>query len=280
MEKKFIPSKMRKAAYPLLACVGLAVLSLGATYKSAEEIDNVRFVSEFKNVEKKTVLLNNQDHVLPLKGLEKLRIASINLGSSYASTFDSLLNKYTEVQSYTSTAYKGDSLSMVDLLDELKFKSTVIVQVTDKSLNDPETLQFLLDNQKNKQLVVVLLGHARSLAKLNEITAPVILTDHSEAAANFSAQLIFGGVGAKGVLSTTVSPSFTKGAGYVTQKTRLKYTVPEELGINSADLKGIDEVALEAIRERATPSAVVMVVKDGEVIFNKAYGTHTYEPEA
>nr|WP_255534776.1 serine hydrolase [Pedobacter sp. SYSU D00535] len=32
----------------------------------------------------------------------------------------------------------------------------------------------------------------------------------------------------------------------------------------------------EAISERATPGAVVMVVKDGNVIFNKAYGTHTY----
>ncbi len=57
---------------------------------------------------------------------------------------------------------------------------------------------------------------------------------------------------------------------------RLKYTVPEEVGINIAALKGIDDIANEAIRERATPSVVVMVVKDGKVIFNKAYGTHTY----
>lgn len=280
MEKKFMQNKIRRTAYPLLAAAGLAMLTMGATIKNTDLTGTEQWVYDLKKVEEHTVLLNNDSQLIPLKDLDKISVASVNMGGAHAAVFDSLLNKYTQVQSFTSTGYKGDSLTIDDLLDDLKFKSTVVVQVTDRSLDDPETLRFLADNQKNKQLVVVLFGHARSLAKLHDIQAPVILTDHSDAGASYSAQLIFGGVAAKGTLRSDVSAAYRKGAGFLTQKTRLKYTAPEEVGIRSADLRGIDEVALEAIREKATPSAVVMVVKDGDVIFNKAYGTHTYDTNA
>lgn len=39
----------------------------------------------------------------------------------------------------------------------------------------------------------------------------------------------------------------------------------------------IDAIAAEAIREKATPGMVVMALKDGQVIFEKAYGYHTYD---
>jgi CubicO group peptidase (beta-lactamase class C family) len=66
------------------------------------------------------------------------------------------------------------------------------------------------------------------------------------------------------------------GSGFSSSITRLKYTVPEELGINSSALKAIDDIAAEAIAEKAAPGAVVMVVLDGKVIYNKAFGTRTY----
>ncbi len=65
--------------------------------------------------------------------------------------------------------------------------------------------------------------------------------------------------------------------GYITEKTRLQYTVPEDAGINSNNLMDIDKIAREAIRSHATPGCVVLVARDGKVIFNKAYGYHTYD---
>ena len=46
---------------------------------------------------------------------------------------------------------------------------------------------------------------------------------------------------------------------------------------NASNLLGIDSVANEAIMNQATPGCVVLVAKDGKVIFNKAYGYHTYD---
>jgi len=41
----------------------------------------------------------------------------------------------------------------------------------------------------------------------------------------------------------------------------------------------IDAIVEEAIREMATPGAVVMVLKDGKTVFARAYGHHTYAGE-
>ncbi|MDB5013601.1 MAG: beta-N-acetylglucosaminidase, partial [Daejeonella sp.] len=80
-----------------------------------------------------------------------------------------------------------------------------------------------------------------------------------------------------GKLPQHISPSFHIGDGFSTLTTRLKYTVPEDADINSTYLKPIDDIVEQAISEKATPGAVVMVLKDGKVIFNKAYGSHTYD---
>src|SRR5690606_31384026 len=95
-------------------------------------------------------------------------------------------------------------------------------------------------------------------------------------AASEAAQLIFGGIAAKGTLKQAISAKYKAGAGFSTEKTRLRYAAPESVGIAASALDSIDLIAAEAIREKATPSAVVMVIKNGNVIFNKAYGSHTY----
>jgi CubicO group peptidase (beta-lactamase class C family) len=65
--------------------------------------------------------------------------------------------------------------------------------------------------------------------------------------------------------------------GFTTSKIRLEYSVPEAVGINSDNLVDIDNIAAEAMQNQATPGCVVLVAKDGKVVFNKAYGYHTYD---
>jgi CubicO group peptidase (beta-lactamase class C family) len=58
---------------------------------------------------------------------------------------------------------------------------------------------------------------------------------------------------------------------------RLKYTMPEEVGIRSQDLDQIDSIAYKAIRDSATPGCQVLVAKDGKVIYYKSFGYQTYD---
>jgi len=234
------------------------------------------YVNEEKLVEKSTVLLNNASYLIPLQNLEQLKVASIHFSNVYASNFDSLLNKYTKITSYNGNDYAGMK-SLDDLSSDLKFYNTLVLQVNDADLNNPLLLNFINTNQKVKNVIVALFGTNVALAKLTNTAVPVIWCQRvNPVSAFYSAQAIFGGVAVTQKLTRYVSPIYNTGMGFITTKTRLQYTVPEDAGISTSSLIGIDNIAVEAMQEQATPGCVVLVAKDGKVIFNKAYGYHTY----
>jgi len=234
------------------------------------------YVNEEKLAEKSTVLLNNASYLVPLQNLEQQKIASVSFTNLYAAGFDSLLNKYAKVTSYKGGDYSGVK-SLDDLSSDLKFYNTVIVQLNDADLTNPQVVNFINTNQKVKTVIVALFGSSNALVKLVNPGVPVIWCERiSPVTAFYSAQAIFGGVAITQKLSKDLSPLYKKGMGFITTKNRLQYTVPEDVGISSASLLGIDNIANEAMMNQATPGCVVLVAKDGKVIFNKAYGYHTY----
>ena len=235
------------------------------------------YVSEERSVEKSTELLNNEQQLIPLSDIGELKIASIHFSYQYAAGFDSLLNKYAQVQPIDGGNYIGIK-TLADLDFDTKLYNTIIIQLTAADINNLDVITFINDNRRTKNVIVAFFGEGSNLAKLNSVTAPIILAERpSVVSAYFSAQAIFGGVAITQVLNRTLSPKYKVNTGFVTVKTRLQYTVPEDAGVNSSNLSEIDNIAAEAIASRATPGCVVLVAKDGKVIFNKAYGYHTYD---
>lgn len=235
------------------------------------------YVDEEKLAQKSTALLNNGQQLIPLKELGELTIASIHFSYPYAAGFDSLLNKYTKVQSFNGMEYIG--IRGPGVLDfDTKLYNTLIVQLTDADLANPQIISFINDNHRTKNVIISFFGNGDLLSKLDNVTSPIIFSERSSpVSAYFSAQAIFGGVAITQILNHTRSPKYRVNTGFITVKTRLQYTVPEDAGVNSDNLSAIDNIAYEAIRNQATPGCVVLVAKDGKVIFNKAYGYHTYD---
>lgn len=235
------------------------------------------YVAEERLVQNSTVLLNNAQYTIPLQKLEDLKIASVHFTNQYATTFDSLLNKYSKIQVFDGNGYTGNK-TFNDLAADLKWYNTIILQVNDADLSNPQLIDFINTTQKIKPVIVAAFGYGPLLSKLDNVTAPVIWTERvSSVSASYAAQAIFGGVPLTQKLTKTYSPVYGKGMGFISDKTRLQYTVPEDVGINADNLLEIDKIAREAMMQRATPGCVVLVAKDGKVIFNKAYGYHTYE---
>lgn len=235
------------------------------------------YVNEEQLVEHSTVLFNNSKYLIPLQNLDQLKIASVHFSSQYATVFDSLLNKYNKVQTFDGNTYTGPK-TLIDLSSDLKWYNTIILQLTDADLANPQIIDFISSNQKLKNVIVTAFGGGGMLSKLNNVTVPILWSERlTPVSVLYSAQAIFGGMPVTQKLTRTYSPQFATGMGFITNKIRLQYTVPEDAGINSNNLKGIDDIAREAISEHATPGCVVLVAKDGKVIFNKAYGYHTYD---
>lgn len=238
---------------------------------------NTEILASINTISSNLVLLNNQQSIVPLKTLEKLNIASVSLSFSYTSAFDSLLNKYAKVTPFSSNNYLS-STTLNDLEDDLKYFNTVIVAIPATASNDARNLNFITSLAKSKNVIIALFGDSRSLTSFDAIKAPIVWTDQDNAmSAEIVPQVIFGGIGVSKLLPTGISPKYTAGSGFSTTPIRLKYTLPEDANVNADDLAGIDAIANEAINAKATPGAVVMVVKDGKVIFNKGYGHHTYD---
>jgi len=257
---------------------GLWVILLAFTLLNSACAQNKgkEYAKEEEKVAKSIVLLNNDKYLVPLRDLETLQIASVHFSAKYAKGFDSLLNKYSKVQSFNGEEYLHRNINTLSV--DLKLYNTIIMQLTDADLTNPRIIGFIIANQALKNIIVALNGKGTGLAKLNEVTAPVIWTDRTtDVAALYTAQVIFGGVAVTNKLRVSYAARFQRDMGYAAEKIRLQYTAPEAAGINSDNLKDVDKIAREAISAHATPGCVVLVVKDGKVIFNKAYGYHTYD---
>ena len=273
MEKKY----MRKNKWRFCVLILSGFVLVHSACAQNPPFTGQAYVNEEKAVEKATTLLNNNQGLIPLKELGQLNVASIHFSYPYATGFDSLASKYTKVDSFNGMDYVG--IKTPDVLDfDTKLYNTLIVQLTDADMANPQIVGFINTNRRSKNVVIAYFGDGSSLPKLDNVTAPIVMSQRSSiVSAYFSAQAIFGGIAITQNLGKTYSQKYRVNRGFITTKTRLQYTVPEEVGINSNNLSDIDKIAYEAISNQATPGCVVLVGKDGKVIFNKAYGYHTYD---
>lgn len=190
------------------------------------------------NAFSQTVLLNNNSKTIPLKDLQHRSIAVISDNSH--PLFDSIVAKYAPVTFFHTT---GD---WNDLNDRLKLYDLLILRLSPQTIFDKALLDFI----RERKAIVVLQGD--DIKKLAGINTPVLLApkEHDLFSA---AQLLFGGMAAKGVA-----------------KIRLGYA-EKPLQIDSIAI-----IMEQAIQGKATPGGVVLVVKNGNVVFEQAYGHQTY----
>jgi len=55
---------------------------------------------------------------------------------------------------------------------------------------------------------------------------------------------------------------------------------PEEVGFSAKKLLALDTIIRDAIKNHATPGAVLLVAKDGVIVYQKAFGRFTYSPHS
>ncbi|GAB3328227.1 hypothetical protein GCM10027299_30120 [Larkinella ripae] len=229
---------------------------------------------------KHVTLLNNSSGLIPVKNLPAARIASVHCGFGHRAVFDSLAAKYAPITGFSIAPASADSIWLA-LRDHLKLYTLVLITVSDSFALSPHLFSFITQLQATHPVVVVLSGTGKNLARFDAVPAPLIWYPTNTAeGASAAAQLVFGGMAATHRLETAFSPVYQKGSGYATVKTRLGYSLPEAVSIASPRLTAIDSLVQVAIAQHVTPGAVVLLAKDGQVVFHKAYGHHTYsEPE-
>ena len=230
-------------------------------------------------IESSITLVKNKNGIIPFSCLADKQFFIANVGKNNLPDFVDFFNFYSPAKTKKinpETKYfeyfiknKKDCNPLIITLNDIKI-DTILHR---------KFLEFLEKSDTLLNLIVVNFKNPDNLKYIQKLSTIIQLYDNSEIEQQFAAQLLFGGISAKGILPYSISDSLILGQGVKTCKTRLKYTIPEDAGINSLKLSKIDSIALEGITLYAIPGCQVWVAKDGKVIYNKAFGHHTYNKE-
>ncbi len=241
-----------------------------------------------KVIEKGITLIKGKD-IIPIKRLDTLSIAFVEVGNGKGQSFQNQLELYTQITSFSINA-ESNSSEYDSLLNALQPYNLIIIGChsidTRASKNYGFSLQlsnFIFDLSFRKKVILDIFGNPYSLNRLINIDALeglIISFDNSNTCQSLSAQLIFGGIGVYGKLPVTATNTFTIGNGFInSERIRLKYSIPEELGLNPKTLAKVDSIAYDAIKQQITPGMQILAVKDGVVFYNKCFGSYTYSNE-
>uniref|UniRef100_UPI003217A9C4 glycoside hydrolase family 3 N-terminal domain-containing protein n=1 Tax=uncultured Draconibacterium sp. TaxID=1573823 RepID=UPI003217A9C4 len=233
-----------------------------------------------------TVLTNND--ALPVQNLEKEKIATVMIGSNQTSAFQKMLEKYTEVAHFTLSKDASEK-DWANLRQKLENYSLIIAGIDgihkygSKKYGTTEIQRKAVTElvESNKS-IFVFFGNAYALKHFENIhhsKALILAHQNNQLNQELAAQLVFGAFTANGKLPVTIDKRFKVNDGLQVEKNScLSYTIPEEAGINSENLHAqIDSIAELGIAEKAYPGCQVLVAKDGQVVFHKCYGYHTYD---
>lgn len=237
-----------------------------------------------KVYEKALVVIKNEGQALPLNRLDK-KIARISIGT-HALAFRESIDRYAAVEHH-------HFYTTGEALERLKDKSwegydVVLVDVHSNSqreknrygFGDWEKVTRLLP--ESATVITTFFGNPLVLAQENDlpanIDACVLAYENHALAQDRAGQFIMGAFDVNGKLEISINDKWPKGTGLAVKGNgRLKFTLPEELGISSDKMKEIDAVVEKAITAKAFPGCQVVVAIDGKVIHRKSYGTTLYE---
>jgi beta-N-acetylhexosaminidase len=251
------------------------------------EPDSIRLTRWIK-AEQSICLLKNEDKIIPVKTLNKKSIACLSIGNDSLELFQNRLKDYTKIDFYNIKKTETDSVFNSIKL-QLKSYNLIICALHDLDKNQRmafgltkqigEMVDFLADSAN---AIIIFFGNGHSINELENIDkakALIFSPSESDDYQDISAQIIFGGIGAKGKLNGDINQKFQKGYGLKSEAgIRFKFTFPEELNIDGSLLnRKIDSIAENGIRKKAYPGCQILAAKDGKIFFYKCYGFHTYD---
>ena len=235
-----------------------------------------------------TVLINKQN-TLPIKQVDTLCIAALSIGEKESPAFQKMLNNYSPMTNILlqNEDFKNNKKSIKDTLIG---NNLVIIGLHCKSTKasknygiSAETVAFIDSLANVKNVIMAVMGNPyvlKSFKNIKSLKGLIVGYQNEEIDQEVMAQVIFGAVKVNGRLPVSVSDDYPVGFGLDLEEViRFKYTIPEEVGIASIDLKRIDSIALNGIDKKAYPGCQILVAKDGKVIYNKCFGFHTYSVE-
>jgi len=228
-----------------------------------------------------TLLRLKQPRLLPLNNA--ISVAYIGIGINAENTLATLLlqNYHADAYyfSYKDSPAKADSIyqALLAKYDEVIIGLHNFNKYPANNFGISATAINLVNKiQQSNPTVTMVFGNPYAVKNVDAFPNLVACYEDDAIFQQAAFNLLQGKFTAKGSLPVTVSNAFHYGSG-VMDSLALPVAMPETVGMNSVALTIIDSIANDAIAKHATPGCVVLVAKNGKVVFDKAYGYMTYD---
>jgi len=258
--------------------------SIGCDHLTADLNPPEAFALEQKIFKSSITLIANPLNRIPVTGIGQRTMACLSIGDSNTTVFQQTLSEYARVDHFNCenapVGTASDSLiKVLSRYDLLIIGCHKIHNYPADSFGLTRSTLLLIDTlTKTNRSVLAFFGSPYALgfiAHPEQAEALVLTYQDSPVAEKCAAELIFGGIPARGTLPVMTS-GYRSGTGETTEKTRLETVLPLETGLPDSAFRPIDSLAISGITAGAYPGCQVLFAKDGKIVYRKSFGSPRY----
>lgn len=234
--------------------------------------------------EEAITLLRNENNLLPYppgRGASR-RVAYVGIGSNKENRFAERLRTDYNAHTYFFD-YRMDTAKANALLALMRDRYDLVIlgmhgyerRPTRNFGLSASALYLAARLEEQQQLVTIYFGNPYAMRNSCSNKVLVAAYEDDDITQETVADFINGKFPAKGRLPVTVCNGLNYGSGLVSQRLLLE-TSPENVRMKRLLLSGIDSICDDAIRQKAIPGCVVLVAKEGKIVYEHAFGTYAY----
>lgn len=231
-------------------------------------------------------VIANKENILPLKDLDSIRIAYVGVGLNGSNSFLRTMRNYATVDDfYMPKKFSSDYESK--MIQKLKDYDVVVVGIHKTKMYPSNhfgvsflSISFMEKLAERTKVVCSFFANPYALdaiKKDSKIQGLVLAHQDNTYQRVAAGNLIFGGIKADGRIPVSASAIIYPEYGMDLAKSRVREVDPEYLGIDPGMLAKIDSVAKAGVAEQAYPGCQIIAAKDGDIFYNKAFGTTMYD---
>ncbi len=235
-------------------------------------------------------IVKNDNNVLPLQYRQPQNILCLVVsdnGNPYvADRFkEELLKRYENV-SFFQINPTSNELDFQNAMNAVDTSSLVLVPAYIQWRSGTGTIDFtpqiqdFLDKvtSSGKPVVMVSFGNPYLLRSVPNVTAYVCAYGAMKVSVQAAVQALFGEINVSGKLPVTIPGVAEYGQGIDMPQTSLRFAMPQDAGFSPTRLARLDSTMNYWIADSAFPGAELLVVRNGLVVYDKAFGTYDYSP--
>lgn len=243
----------------------------------SNEMENIRF----RIAEKSITLLSNRYRTLPILPPYPKSVLALSVGNP-----DSLLLHHLKI-SVPTRHEVFDSSKILDILNNL-WHHDYLILLTAPPGNSPWSRFKIPDGLRKlaslaalqTKVVLVHMGNPYDLNDFDELkhlSAAIVAYQNNRETGLAVINTLFGHTPFTGKLPVSILPDIPHGYGIQTPSfITLGFSTPNIAGFNQQILSNIDKIARDGIAQGAYPGCQVLVARNGQIVYYKAFGNQTY----